>query len=71
MYHALIFVSRGHYLLNVIFSVGKTANHALVMAQLFSQGRGYGVHPFIVQLRDLKSHEPLQGNCLAHKMHFK
>lgn len=41
--------------------LGKTANYALVMAQLFTQGRCHGVHPFIVQLRDLKSHEPLKG----------
>lgn len=66
-----IFVFGWHYLWNVIFSVGKTANHALIMAQLYSLGRCHGVHPFIVQLRDLKSHEPLEGNCLAYEMHFR
>jgi len=41
--------------------LGKTANHALVMAQLYTQGKCHGVQPFIVQIRDLKTHEPLPG----------
>ncbi|KAK2800094.1 fatty-acyl coenzyme A oxidase [Onygenales sp. PD_10] len=44
-----------------IGSLGRTANHAVVMAQLIIAGKSYGPHPFIVQIRDLKSHEPLEG----------
>jgi len=42
-----------------IGSLGKTANHAVVMAQLYIEGKNYGPHPFVVQIRDLKTHEPL------------
>ena len=42
-----------------IGSLGRTANHAVVMAQLVIGGRYYGPHPFVVQIRDLKTHEPL------------
>jgi acyl-CoA oxidase len=42
-----------------IGSLGKTANYAVVMAQLFIDGKNYGPHPFVVQIRDLKTHEPL------------
>merc|ERR1712169_51328 len=42
-----------------IGSLGKVANHAVVMAQLFINGKNYGPHPFVVQIRDLKTHEPL------------
>lgn len=42
-----------------IGSLGKTANHAVVMAQLFIGGKNYGPHPFVVPIRDLKTHEPL------------
>lgn len=31
------------------------------MAQLILNGKSYGPHPFIVQIRDLKTHEPLDG----------
>lgn len=47
-------------------TMGRTANHAIVMAQVLlpkSQGSSEmvnnGVHPFIVQIRDMKSHKPL------------
>lgn len=42
-----------------IGSLGKTANYAVVMAQLFIGGKNYGPHPFVVPIRDLKTHEPL------------
>ena len=42
-----------------IGSLGKTANYAAVMAQLKIDGKSYGPHPFIVQIRDMKTHEPL------------
>ncbi|KAL8926411.1 MAG: hypothetical protein Q9208_002954 [Pyrenodesmia sp. 3 TL-2023] len=44
-----------------IGSLGRTANHAVVMAQLIINGRSCGPHPFVVQVRDLKTHEPLEN----------
>ena len=44
-----------------IGSLGRTANHAVVMAQLVIAGKTYGPHPFVVHIRDMKSHEPLEG----------
>ncbi|KAJ8322036.1 hypothetical protein KUTeg_000507 [Tegillarca granosa] len=41
--------------------VGKTVNHCVVMAQLYTQGICYGIHAFIVQLRSLKDHSSLPG----------
>ena len=31
------------------------------MAQLIINGKSYGPHPFVVQIRDLKTHEPLEN----------
>ena len=31
------------------------------MAQLFTQGQNYGMHAFIVPIRDLETHKPLPG----------
>ncbi|KAG6363911.1 hypothetical protein INS49_009014 [Diaporthe citri] len=44
-----------------IGSLGKVANHAVVMAQLVIKGKSYGPHPFIVPIRDLNTHEPLEN----------
>lgn len=44
-----------------IGSLGRTANHAVVMAQLYVNGKNQGPHPFVVQIRDLKTHEPLEN----------
>ena len=44
-----------------IGSMGRTANHAVVMAQLMINGVSYGPHPFVVQIRDLETHEPLDN----------
>ncbi|KAL9108788.1 MAG: hypothetical protein Q9227_006445 [Pyrenula ochraceoflavens] len=44
-----------------IGSLGKAANHAVVMAQLVIGGEKYGPHPFVLQIRDLKTHEPLEN----------
>jgi acyl-CoA oxidase len=41
--------------------LGKTANHAIVHARLFIDGKDRGVQAFIVQLRSLKDHTPLPG----------
>lgn len=41
--------------------LGHTANYAVVVAQLYTNGECKGIHPFIVQLRDEDTHEPLPG----------
>ncbi|CAI4214340.1 unnamed protein product [Parascedosporium putredinis] len=41
--------------------LGKAANHAVVVAQLILNGKSRGPHPFIVPIRDLKTHLPLPG----------
>ncbi|KAL1921131.1 uncharacterized protein VTP21DRAFT_10847 [Calcarisporiella thermophila] len=41
-------------------SLGKVATHAMVYAQLLIDGKEYGVHPFVVQIRD-ENHHPLPG----------
>ena len=43
------------------FSVGHTANHSIVVAQLYTQGECRGIHTFVVQLRDVETHEPLKS----------
>ncbi|KAI6190611.1 Acyl-CoA oxidase dehydrogenase and Acyl-CoA oxidase domain containing protein [Aphelenchoides bicaudatus] len=42
-------------------ALGKSSTHAIVMAQLYTKGQCHGPHPFIVQLRDLETHNPLKG----------
>ncbi|XP_070533528.1 peroxisomal acyl-coenzyme A oxidase 1-like [Ptychodera flava] len=42
-------------------NLGKTVNHAVVMAQLFIRGKKHGIHPFIVQLRQTENHQPMKG----------
>ncbi|KAL1867617.1 hypothetical protein Plec18167_008617 [Paecilomyces lecythidis] len=44
-----------------IGSLGRTANHAVVMAQLIIDGKPYGPHPFVVQIRDMETHQPLEN----------
>ncbi|KAK3931837.1 putative peroxisomal acyl-coenzyme A oxidase 1 [Frankliniella fusca] len=41
--------------------LGHTANYAVVVAQLYTQGKCHGIHPFIVQLRDEETHMPMPG----------
>ncbi|XP_046383473.1 probable peroxisomal acyl-coenzyme A oxidase 1 [Ischnura elegans] len=41
--------------------LGHTANYAVVVAQLISKGEKYGIHPFVVQLRDENTHMPMPG----------
>jgi len=53
--------SRRDVVFCVYLAVGKTANHAIVMARLYSQAQFHGIHPFIVQVRDLTTHMPLPG----------
>ncbi|KAE8375819.1 acyl-CoA dehydrogenase/oxidase C-terminal [Aspergillus bertholletiae] len=47
-------------------SLGRTANHAIVVAQLLIPRSGgeyesHGPHPFIVQVRDMQTHQPRKG----------
>ncbi|BCR91142.1 fatty-acyl coenzyme A oxidase [Aspergillus chevalieri] len=44
-----------------IGSLGRTANHAVVMAQLYVGGKNLGPHPFVVQIRDMQTHQPLEN----------
>ncbi|XP_076826060.1 peroxisomal acyl-coenzyme A oxidase 2-like [Clavelina lepadiformis] len=41
--------------------MGKSANHVFLMAELVIDGKKYGMHGFMVQIRDLTTHEPLPG----------
>ncbi|KAA0723829.1 Peroxisomal acyl-coenzyme A oxidase 1 [Triplophysa tibetana] len=41
--------------------LGKTSNHAVVLAQLYTQGKCYGLHAFITPIRCMKTHMPLPG----------
>ncbi|XP_043946436.1 peroxisomal acyl-coenzyme A oxidase 1 isoform X1 [Protopterus annectens] len=41
--------------------LGKTSNHAIVLAQLYTQGQCRGLHAFIVPIRELGTHKPLPG----------
>lgn len=51
--------------------MGHSANYAVVVAQLYTQGKNHGIHPFIVQLRDEETHVPLPGikiGEIGHKL---
>uniref|UniRef100_A0A8C5GZJ5 Acyl-coenzyme A oxidase n=1 Tax=Gouania willdenowi TaxID=441366 RepID=A0A8C5GZJ5_GOUWI len=41
--------------------LGKTSNHAIVLAQLYTLGKCHGLHAFVVPIRDMNTHEPLPG----------
>ncbi|XP_077055234.1 peroxisomal acyl-coenzyme A oxidase 1 isoform X3 [Siphateles boraxobius] len=41
--------------------LGKTSNHAIVLAQLYTQGKCHGLHAFITPIRSMKTHIPLPG----------
>ena len=43
------------------FLVGKTSNFATVPARLIVDGTDHGIQMFLVQLRDLETHQPLPG----------
>ena len=42
-------------------ALAHTSTHAIVMAQLYIEGKHHGLHGFIVPLRSLKDHSPLPG----------
>jgi len=41
--------------------LGHSCNYAIVLAQLYTQGKHRGIHPFIVQLRDSETWMPMPG----------
>ncbi|KAH8313968.1 hypothetical protein KR067_006145, partial [Drosophila pandora] len=41
--------------------LGNTANVAIVLAQLYIQGKHHGLQSFLVRIRDERTHEPLPG----------
>ena len=42
-------------------ALGKLCTHCVVFARCVSKGKMNGVFPFIVQVRSLKDHRPLEG----------
>ncbi|KAK3103565.1 hypothetical protein FSP39_020203 [Pinctada imbricata] len=42
-------------------SLGKSTNHAIVLATLIIKGKKYGMHPFMVQIRSMKDHTTMPG----------
>lgn len=61
------------FLTPTLSAVGKTSNHAIVLAQLYTQGQCKGLHAFIVPIRQLGTHEPLPGKnlCWGLSIHGK
>ncbi|KAK2036542.1 acyl-coenzyme A oxidase 1 [Colletotrichum somersetense] len=41
--------------------LGYSATHGLVMARLITHNQDYGIHPFLVQLRDISTGKPMHG----------
>jgi len=60
----LFFFRYQNCVLTFFLLVGKTTNYAVVMAQLYTKGKCEGIHPFLVQLRSIETHEPLPGTTL-------
>lgn len=48
-----------------IGGLGRTADHAAVMAQLIIKGKKMGPHLFVVPLRDLATRQPLPGRLIG------
>ncbi|KAG0230854.1 Peroxisomal acyl-coenzyme A oxidase 1 [Actinomortierella wolfii] len=42
-------------------ALGQSSNFAAVYARLILHGKDYGVHPFLVQIRDRLTHQPMPG----------
>ncbi|NXP70043.1 ACOX2 oxidase, partial [Ramphastos sulfuratus] len=54
--------------------MGRSATHTVAFAQLYVQGKCYGVHPFIVQIRSLQDHSLCPGitaGDIGPKMSFE
>ncbi|KAA1066222.1 hypothetical protein PGT21_025542 [Puccinia graminis f. sp. tritici] len=48
-----------------IGGLGRAADHAVVMAQLYTNGKKYGPHPFVVPIRDIQTRDPLPGRVIG------
>jgi acyl-CoA oxidase len=46
-------------------NLGKAASMIIVMADLRTNGRSYGMHPFFIRIRDENIHELLPGKNLV------
>ncbi|KAL8451410.1 hypothetical protein Emag_002755 [Eimeria magna] len=46
--------------------LAKSCTHCILMARLKIKDKDYGVHPFILQIRDLNDHRSLPGVSLNH-----
>ncbi|RLN60652.1 hypothetical protein BBJ28_00025736, partial [Nothophytophthora sp. Chile5] len=46
-------------------ALARTANFGVVYARLILNGKDFGVHNFMVQLRDLETHDPMPGVTLG------
>ncbi|CDJ67673.1 acyl-coenzyme A oxidase, putative [Eimeria necatrix] len=46
--------------------LAKSCTHCILMARLKIKGKDWGVHPFILQVRDLNDHKSLPGVTLLH-----
>ncbi|KAK3102107.1 hypothetical protein FSP39_008857 [Pinctada imbricata] len=51
----------GTYAQTEMGHVGKSSNHAVVLATLIIKGKKYGMHPFFVQIRSMEDHTPMPG----------
>ena len=51
--------------------MGKTSNFATVPARLIVDGTDRGIQMFLVQLRDLETHQPLPGKGSLHEIKQK
>ncbi|RHY15471.1 hypothetical protein DYB36_008715 [Aphanomyces astaci] len=47
-------------------ALASTANIAVVYARLLIRGKDFGVHSFLVQLREFATHKPLPGITIGH-----
>ncbi|RHY66017.1 hypothetical protein DYB38_001624, partial [Aphanomyces astaci] len=47
-------------------ALASTANIAVVYARLLIRGKDFGVHSFLVQLREFATHKPLPGITVGH-----
>ncbi|XP_074656011.1 peroxisomal acyl-coenzyme A oxidase 1-like [Tubulanus polymorphus] len=46
-------------------NLGKSSNHAIVLAQLYTRGECYGIHAFMLQTRRSDNHQPVPGVTLG------
>lgn len=60
-----------YLLMNFLITlVGHTCNYAIVMAQLYTKEKCYGIHSFIVQIRDEETWQPMPGNLMINYYTF-